>query len=251
MYKSENDQIIFLSIAAILLTVAWIIPSAKIIFYPLTLIATWFHEIGHAAATYIIGGRVHGIEIFSNLSGVTYSLFPLNIGTLQQAFVVAAGPVMPSILGALLILSGRSGISSKVALWILAGGMFFSAVFLGNASMGMILIGIFAWGLGYSAMKLNEEVLRLFTQILGIEGAISIFASFNYLSNSNIAVINGQEITSDTQYLASLVGGGHFFWALLLSLISIAIMVLSLLFSLNILGRKNAEVPIESWRNNF
>lgn len=239
--SKNNNQIFFLSIAALVLIAAWFIPNGRFLFYPLTLISTWFHEIGHAVGTWIIGGKVDSIHIYSNLSGVTNSMIPLGTGNIKQAIIAAGGPVMPSIIGSILLLSGRNQISAKLALLLLSGSMFISVVLLGNLSIGMLMIGLIAWGIGYSALKLNEDFLRILTQILGIEGGISIFSTFSYLSSDVSALINGQTFTSDTQFLASLVGSSHFFWAITLTAIPIVLMVFALLFSLGYFGRSKSS----------
>jgi hypothetical protein len=240
MSKPYTNQLFYLLVAATLLIISWFIPYGRLIFYPLTLLGTWFHEMGHALATVLVGGKMGGIQIFSNLSGVNYSYLPQGTGNAKIALVSAVGPIMPSIFGALLIMSGRNKHLAKFALIILSGMIVASSVaFMGMYSDGMALVGVLGIGIGYVALKLDEEFLRLIVHILGIEAILSILAAFDYLKTTS-AVVGGRESLSDTQQLAELTGIHHLFWAFSLTTFSIVVMVVALLFSFGlILKRQN------------
>lgn len=238
--ETESDnQVLYLLFAAFILIIAWFIPYGKFIFYPLTLFATWFHEVGHAIASVIVGGRFVNIQIFSDLGGLNYSLIPDNLSNLKRAFIAAGGPVMPAIMGGLLIISGKKEYAAKFAILLLAASMFLSIILsMPTISTGMSLVAILAIGLGYAALNLSQNMLRLIVHILGIEGAISIFADFSYLSHSS-GMIGNQIFKSDTQQISDLLGSNPLFWAILLTTFSLAVMISALLYSVGFFKKKS------------
>lgn len=227
--------------AVFIMIAAWFMPYGRLIFYPLSLLGIWFHEMGHALATILVGGKFGGIQIFTNLSGINYSYLPVNSGAAKLAFVSAIGPIMPSIFGSLLIISGRSKLLARYSLILLSVIMIIVAITSTVIySDGMIIIGLLGIGIGYSTMKLDHEFLRLIVNVLGIEAVISIFSSFNYLTQST-ASVGGKENLSDTQLLAQLTGINHLFWAFFITIFSSLIMILAIMFSLGLIFNKNLQ----------
>jgi hypothetical protein len=154
--------------------------------------------------------------------------------------MIPGGPVMAAVIGALMIMSGRTLTSAKVAVWILITTIGLTVIAFGMNSTGMGLIGLIALGLGYAAIKLDEQVMRLMVHIIGIQGVLSIFTNFHYLARTNVSS-GGRPVISDSQLLANLLGTSQQFWAFSLTAFSIIITILAFLFSFGYLIRPKTE----------
>ncbi len=104
----ERMGLTWLTAAAIATILLWQVPGGDYILYPFTILATWFHEMGHGLMALILGGQFHQLQIFSSGSGVaTYSI-SRSLRPIGPALVAAAGPMGPPLAGAALILASRS-----------------------------------------------------------------------------------------------------------------------------------------------
>ena len=52
----------------------WQTTFGSLLLYPFTILATWFHEMGHGIAAMLTGSQFEGLLIFSDGSGVALSL---------------------------------------------------------------------------------------------------------------------------------------------------------------------------------
>ncbi|MGB3641665.1 MAG: M50 family metallopeptidase, partial [Rivularia sp. (in: cyanobacteria)] len=112
--------------AAVATVVLWQVPYGDYILYPFSILATWFHEMGHGLAAIFLGGNFRQLEIFPNGSGVATHSGRLFLGPIGRAFVAAAGLLGPPIAGAILILASRSFKTASLSLKILGGFLLFS-----------------------------------------------------------------------------------------------------------------------------
>ncbi|MCX7595352.1 MAG: M50 family metallopeptidase, partial [Fischerella sp.] len=74
--ETPLDQIGFtwLIVAAIVTIGLWQLPAGNYILYPFSILATWFHEMGHGLMALLLGGNFQQLQIFPDGSGVaTYS----------------------------------------------------------------------------------------------------------------------------------------------------------------------------------
>ena len=80
-----------LAVGSILL---WQTYWGSLLLYPFTILATWFHEMGHGLAAILAGGRFEQLAIYADGSGVAQSLIPADASVFSHAFVSAtAAPI--------------------------------------------------------------------------------------------------------------------------------------------------------------
>jgi hypothetical protein len=80
-------------------------PWAEVLLYPFRLFTTWIHEVGHALATVVVGGRVTAITIHTDGSGLTHSLVPDS--RVLRGVVASSGYLGAALVGCLLIAATR------------------------------------------------------------------------------------------------------------------------------------------------
>lgn len=84
------------------------------------LVVTAVHELGHALAAILLGGKVNRVHLWLNTAGLTSYSLPGGSGRLRSATVVAAGypaPGLAGLLGAVLVVAGGA------RWWVAAGAL--------------------------------------------------------------------------------------------------------------------------------
>jgi Peptidase M50B-like len=84
------------------------------------LVVTAVHELGHALAAILLGGKVNRVHLWLNTAGLTSYSLPGRSGRLRKAAVVAAGypaPGVAGLLGAALVVAGAA------RWWVAAGAL--------------------------------------------------------------------------------------------------------------------------------
>ena len=76
----------------------YLIPQAHSLAFPLILLSTVAHELGHGVAALLVGGNFHSFHMFSDGSG--YAQISGEFGGLSKAIVAAGGLVGPAIAAA-------------------------------------------------------------------------------------------------------------------------------------------------------
>lgn len=147
--------------------------------YPITLLVTFLHELGHAIGAVITGGSVNALQVNSDGSGFTET-----VGG-WRSVVLMGGYLGSAILGNLLFyLGAKTEKTADIVLYILAGLMVFSGFFWFNSVFTTgVLIG-FAVALVFIAAmtSLGSEVLMF----LGLATTVYIIQDFNVGPSSDL-----------------------------------------------------------------
>lgn len=200
----------------------WQLPYFGYIQYPLLLLGTWFHEMGHGLTALLLGGEFIYLEIYENGGGVAYSnvsssYLPFNIA---RGVTAAGGLLGPAISGAILIGSARSKFSSKITLWLLIIIMVLSLCLWIQALLALIVLSVFVAILFFIAI-LRVRNLEAFTLLfLGTQCVLSTYLQIGYLFTKQFER-DGKIQYSDTQMIAAHLPGTYWMWAILILLITI------------------------------
>ncbi|MBK1986869.1 M50 family metallopeptidase [Sphaerospermopsis aphanizomenoides BCCUSP55] len=210
--------------AAIATAILWQFPGGDYILYPFTILATWFHEMGHGLMALMLGGNFQQLLIFSNGSGVASYTMRSNLGPIAPALVAAAGPMGPPIAGAALILASRSFKAASLSLKILGGFLLFSSLVWVRSWFGLIaipLLGLMILGI---AGKTPRWVQGFAIQFLGVQACVSTFHQLNYLFSYSAGSLG----LSDTAQMQKYLLLPYWFWGGLMAVASLVILVQSL-----------------------
>ncbi len=206
---------------SILVFLLWQLPYFGIIQYPLLLLGTWFHEMGHGLTALLLGGKFYYLEIFDNGGGVAYSnvSFSYLNYNIARAITSAGGLLGPAISGAILIASARNRITSKITLWLLIAVMVVSLCLWIHALLALIVLSVFAAILFFIAI-LRVPKLETFTVLfLGTQCVLSTYLQIGYLFTKQFER-DGRIQYSDTQMIAAHLPGTYWMWAILILLIT-------------------------------
>lgn len=210
--------------AAIATILLWQVPGGDYILYPFTILATWFHEMGHGLMALLLGGQFQQLQIFGNGSGVAYHSGGLYLGPIGRAFVAAAGLMGPPIAGAALIIASRNFKAAHLSLTILGGFLLISTLIWVRSLFGIVaipLIGLIILGI---ALKANRWVQGFTIQFLGVQACVSTYHQVDYLFSYSA----GPGLLSDTAQIQRQLFLPYWFWGGLMAIASLVILVQSL-----------------------
>ena len=135
--QDQRERVALLLGIALASIMLWQTILGSLLLYPFTILATWFHEMGHGIAAMLAGRGFERLLIFADGSGVAQSLRPADGYRLTDALIAASGPLGPAIAGALLIISSRSPTATRNALAVLGVAMIVSTSDLGPVADGL------------------------------------------------------------------------------------------------------------------
>jgi len=214
----------WLIVAAIATIVLWQVPAGNYILYPFTILATWFHEMGHGLMALLLGGQFRKLEIFGNGSGVATYAMSLSLAPIGPALVAFSGPMGPPIAGAALILASRSFKTATLSLKILGGFLLVSTIIWVRSLFGIVaipLLGLIILGI---ALKAPRWVQGFTVQFIGVQACVSTYHQLDYLFSYSA----GSMGLSDTAQIQQQLLLPYWFWGGLMAVASLVILVQSL-----------------------
>ncbi len=206
---------------------AWQIPSGNLVLYPFTLLATWFHEMGHGLAAIAVGGGFLRLDLFPDGSGLARHTLPADATGLRRALVAAGGPFGPAVAGALLIRLSPHVRASRTVLGALGIVMLASVALWIRAPFGMAIIASTGGVLVAVAAQASDRVAHFVVNLLGVQAIISTYRQIDYLFTESV-VIDGQPMLSDTGRMADDLLLPHWAWAISIILFSAVLLLWSL-----------------------
>jgi hypothetical protein len=209
-----------IALASILL---WQTRLGSLLLYPFTILATWFHEMGHGIAAMLAGRGFERLLIFADGSGVALSLRPADGYGVTDALVAASGPLGPAVAGALLIVCSRSATATRNALAVLGVALILSTMIWVRSLTGWLVLP--ALGVAIAALALRGSVpwQRFVIQLLGVQAAISAWQQFDYLFSAG-GTIGGELHRSDTAAIADVLLLPYWFWGAIISAAILALL---------------------------
>ena len=202
--------------------ILWQTTIGSLLLYPFTILATWFHEMGHGIAAMLTGSRFEHLMIYPDGSGVALSLRPADASRLTNALISASGPLGPAIAGSMLIIASRTEATTRAALTVLGAALIISTVIWARSLTGWLVLPALGIAILMLARSGTAPQQRFGIQLLGVQACISVWKQFSYLFSSGGSV-NGQLHRSDTGALADVLLLPYWFWG---AAISAAIVVM-------------------------
>jgi hypothetical protein len=204
----------------------WQVPYGDTLLFPFTVLATWFHEMGHGLTALALGGELESLRLHADGSGLA-SWRGVGFGRFAAALVAAGGPLGPAIAGAGLVLSGRGPRSSRFALVALAAVLALSALLWVRSLFGFVAVLLLAAAIGALAGWAPRWARGFAVQLLGVQACISTYRQVDYLF-ARAVVIDGQAVLSDSGQIASALFLPWWFWGAALTVGCAALLLASL-----------------------
>ncbi|MHC5675081.1 M50 family metallopeptidase [Nostoc sp.] len=220
----ERMGLTWLIAAAIATALLWQLPGGDYILYPFTILATWFHEMGHGLMALLLGGQFQKLEIFSNGSGVATYGIQSSLGPIVPAIIAAAGPMGPPLAGAALILASRNFRAATLCLKILGSFLLFSTLIWVRSWFGLLAIPLLGLIILAIALKAPRWAQGFVIQFLGVQACVSTYHQLDYLFSQSAGPLG----LSDTAQMQRYLLLPYWFWGGLMAIASLVILVQSL-----------------------
>jgi hypothetical protein len=225
--KRERSYLVGIAVATVLL---WQFPIGSTLLYPFTLLATWFHEMGHGLAAAALGGDFEQLVIFPDGSGYARYSSPSDMMAVTHALIAAAGLVGPAVAGAIMIAGSRSRPATR---WLLAGlgvTLILSTLIWVRSLAGWIVLPLFAAATLLVAMSGKDRLQRFTIELLGVQAAISVWRDVRYLFSDG-AFVGGEYAPSDTAVIEEALLLPYWIWGGLITAAIVGMIWLALRFA--------------------
>lgn len=214
--QDRRQRVSLLLGIALASVVLWQTALGSLLLYPFTILATWFHEMGHGLASILAGRGFERLLIFADGSGVAESLRPADGYRLTDALVAASGPLGPAIAGALLIVASRSPTATRNALAVLGAGLVLSTLIWVRSLTGWLVLPALGMAIVLLALRGSPPLRSFIIQLLGVQAAISAWQQFDYLFSPG-GTVGGELHRSDTGAIADVLLLPYWFWGAIIS----------------------------------
>jgi Peptidase M50B-like len=228
--RDQRRRVALLAGIALASILLWQTTLGSLLLYPFTILATWFHEMGHGLVAMLTGRGFDRLLIFADGSGYAVSLRPADGFGIIDALVAASGPLGPAIAGALLIISSRTPDATRNALAVLGVALILSSLIWVRSLTGWLVLPALGAAIVLLSLRGPEAWQRFVIQLLGVQACISVWRQFDYLFSPGGAV-GGQLQRSDTGAIADVLLLPYWFWGATISVGILALLWLSFRFA--------------------
>ena len=217
-----------LLIVSVLITAAlYLIPPARIVAYPLLLLSTFAHEMGHGIAAMLVGGRFDQLLIHADGSGVAMMRLPLT--RTASAISSAGGLLGPPVMAALLLILGTRRAWASALLWILSALSVLTVLWVVRSAFGVFFVLSLAATMAAFA-RWGKPVVQQFVVIFfATQLGLSVFSRADYLFQPYAQTATGR-MPSDVQQISNALVGPYWFWGGAIALLSGGILFLAVRF---------------------
>lgn len=214
-----------LILAVTLVAGLWQVPYGQQVLYPLSLLATLAHELGHGLTALLVGAEFESLVLYADGSGL--ARWRGNVEPLATALIAAGGLVGPTIAGvSLLCLSHRP----RHVRWILAGLALLTLMVLVlwvRNPFGLFFMLAVALLLGACSRWLGDGPAAFLLNLIAVTLCLSLFKDIDYMFSAQ-AIVDGVARPSDSAAMAAALWLPYWFWGGVTAAFSLAMLALGL-----------------------
>ncbi len=226
---TERARVVLL-VSVVLTVLLYWVPYGGYLAYPLMLLSTLAHEMGHGIAALLVGGSFHRFQMWPDGSGV--ATWSGEVGPLRRALVAAGGLVGPAVAAGVGFAVGRTIRGARGALVALAAILALALLLVVRNLFGVIFVALVLGGCFLAARKASGEVAQLVLIFIAVQLALSVFSRGDYLFTPTAETAAGV-MPSDVGQMATALLLPYWFWGLGCGAVS----VLVLLYGLKVFWR--------------
>lgn len=211
-----------LVVSALVTVALYVIPHGHYLAYPLLLISTLVHELGHGIAAVLTGEKFISFKMWSDGSGVALHTVPSSGAA--QAFVAAGGLCGPAVAAALMIGLAPRPKWARYALGGFGVVLALALVLVVRNGFGAAFTGILAALALLIAIRGSDHLAQGSLLFLAVQLALSVYSRGDYLFMKSAHTTMGV-MPSDSSHMAEAMGfGNYWFWGLMCAAFSVAML---------------------------
>jgi hypothetical protein len=214
-----SRAVLLLSVCVTALLYAW--PLGRTLSYPLVLLSTLAHELGHGVAALIAGGRFASFELYPDASGVALTSAQ---GRFAEAFVAAGGLIGPSIAALIFFVVGKKPGGARLFLGLIGVLLAIALLLVVRAGFGWFFVAVLAATCFLIAWADSARWSQLVLVFGGTQLALSVYSRRDYLFTP-LAHTNQGLMPSDVAQMSEALLLPYWFWGLACGAISVAVLV--------------------------
>lgn len=227
--RAEHPErlVVLLALSIVGTAVLYMVQALRPIAYPLLLLSTYAHEMGHGVGAVLMGGRFDSLLLHADGSGVAVMALP---ATRMSAAVSSAGGLLgPPIAAAVLLILGTRRRWAQPTLWAMALCSVVVSLWVIRTSFGLFFVLSFA-GLCVLLARWARPVGQQFWIIfIATQLGMSVFSRGDYLFTPHAETAHGL-MPSDVAQISSALFGPYWLWGGLIALFSGALLWWALRF---------------------
>ncbi len=213
---------LFLLLSIVATVVLFYVPYVG---YPLMLLSTLAHELGHGIAAVIAGGDFLEFRLYSDGSGV--AMHSGVAGRIGRAFVSAGGLCGPAIVAALAFALGRSERHASRGLAVVGALLALAVVLVVRNIFGVLFVGATAAACLIIAAKARPWASQVALVFVGVQLALSVFSRGDYLFTEFARTAQGK-MPSDVAQMSNALFLPYWFWGGVCGAFSVVVLLFGL-----------------------
>ncbi len=218
---TERARVVLL-VSVGLTILLYVVPYGGYLAYPLMLLSTLAHEMGHGIAALLVGGSFHRFQMWPDGSGMAE--WSGQVGPMSRALVAAGGLLGPAIAAAVGFAVGRTIRGARGALIALAAILALALLLVVRNLFGVIFVAIVLGGCFLAARKASGDVAQLVLIFLAVQLALSVFSRGDYLFTAE-AVTAAGVMPSDVGQMAQALILPYWVWGLGCGAVSVLVLI--------------------------
>ena len=209
--KSPGRPAGLMTISLLVTAVLYAIPFGRTLAWPLVLLSTLAHELGHGLAAALLGGKFEALRIYPDASGV--AMWRGAFGRLAVATVAGAGLVGPALAAFCLLAFGRTPRGAKAMLGIIGTALLVIALLVAGNAFALVFIVMLAAALLAIASR-SDRLAHIVVVLMAVQLALAVFSRSDYLFTPTARTASGPA-PSDVAVMASALFLPYWFWGAL------------------------------------
>jgi hypothetical protein len=207
-------------VSVIVTAVLYAVPFGDTLAWPLVLLSTLAHELGHGLAAAALGGRFEALRMYPDASGVAMwsgSMSRLAVGT-----VAGAGLVGPALAAFCMLALGRTPRGARTLLGCVGTALIVIALLVARNTFAFVFILIVAAVLLTVAAR-SDRASQMLVVLVAVQLALAVFSRSDYLFTPTAMTAAGPA-PSDVSVMASALFLPYWFWGLVCGALSLALL---------------------------
>jgi len=221
-YGHQPNKARWFLIGSMLVTMLlYVIPFGRTLAYPLILLSTLVHEMGHGLTAIAVGANFKAFHMWSDGSGVAY--IHGNSSRIAQAIIAAGGLVGPAVMAAICFIVAKKESVARLSLTVLGVLMIIAEFLFVRNMFGWVFVGVFAGCFLWLAQQPRAFLAQTALVFVALQLTLSVFSRMDYLFTPTAQTAQGL-MPSDVSQIANALFLPYWFWGGVCALFSIAVL---------------------------
>ncbi len=192
--------------------------------YPMRILSSLVHELGHGIAALLAGGTFTELHLYPDGSGVAYAFAADSWGP-PRAFVSAGGLCGPAAVAAAMFVLARRPKWARACLFAFGGFLLLALALWIRNQFGFVFTSVVVVATLASAFYVSAQTAQVLVLFLAVQLAISVYSDRAYLFMKE-AVTGHGTFPSDSQAMAESLGGAYWMWGIACGVFSALVLAL-------------------------